>query len=215
MDDQDQVNEVFGVSFIDVLACTNGGLIFITIMVIGMLSFKMGEKSSGSAEAVHHVRAVTARAEELYIADLGDAVLLDELQGEAERLRQWLRTLDPKTSIVGFHVDLGGAETFRLGTQVCTEEKVPWVRIDEGALEPETISCRAGRIVIDSTGATVSQDDIVNPSGPFHQWLDGLSPDKQFIVLVLYPDGHESWGVAEQEIGLAGFTTRVNIITHP
>jgi len=213
MDDQDQVNEVFGVSFIDILACTNGGLIFITIMVIGMLSFKMGEKSSGGAEAVHQVRAVTARAEDLYVADLGDAVLLDELQGGAERLRQWLRTLDPKTTIVGFHVDLGGAETFRLGTQVCTEEKVPWVRIDEGALEPKTISCREGKVIIDSDGITVSQSEISNPAGAFHQWLDQLSPDKHFIVLVLYPDGHESWGVAEQEVSLAGFTDRVNIIT--
>ncbi|MBM3500178.1 MAG: hypothetical protein FJX74_16095 [Armatimonadetes bacterium] len=213
MDDQDQVNEVFGVSFIDILACTNGGLIFITIMVIGMLSFKMGDKSSGSAEAVHKVRAVTARAAELYVADLGDAVLLDELQGGAERFRQWLKTLDPKTTIVGFHVDLGGAETFRLGTQVCTEENVPWVRIDEGALESRMVSCREGKVILDETGVTVGQSEITDAYGAFHQWLDQLSPDKHFIVLVLYPDGHESWAVAEQEIGLAGFTTRVNIIT--
>jgi len=59
----------------------------------------------------------------------------------------------------------------------------------------------------------VSQSEITDPYGPFHQWLSRLSPDQHFIVLVLYPDGHESWGVAEQEIGLAGFTTRVNIIT--
>jgi hypothetical protein len=212
MDDQDQTNEVFGVSFIDILACTSASLIFITIMVIGILAFKMGDKSS-TAEAVHQVRAVTARADELYIADLGDSVLLEELQSGGERFRQWLKTLNPKTSIVGFHVDLGGAETFRLGTQVCTEEKVPWVRIDEGALQPVTLSCREGKVIIDATGVTVNQSDITNPSGAFHEWLSTLSPDKQFIVLVLYPDGHESWGVAEQEIALAGFTTRVNIIT--
>jgi hypothetical protein len=214
MDDHDQVNEVFGVSFIDILACTNGGLIFITIMVIGMLSFKMGEKQSARAEAVHRVRAVTARASELYVADLGDAVLLEELQGGAESFRQWLRTLDPKTSIVGFHVDLGGADTFRLGSQVCSEEKVPWVRIDEGTLEPRNVSCREGKVILDETGATVPQGEITDPAGAFHQWLGTLSPDKQFVVLVLYPDGHETWGIAEQELSLAGFTTRVNIITH-
>jgi len=208
MDDQDQTNEVFGVSFIDILACTTGGLIFVTVMLVGLLAFKSGERTGG--REAQEVRGVTAEADGLWIGNLGVQVPLEELKTEARQFRDWLHTLPPET-IVGFNVDLGGADSFREGARICGEEKVPWVRVDEGNLQQKELSCRAGKVVIEGSGTVVMVGDLSNPGGAFHSWLRQLSPDKHFVLLILYPDGHESFRAAKEQLDIAGFVSRVAI----
>jgi len=205
----EEQTEVFGIAFVDILACTTCGLVFIVIILSRMMLLPRSPGDDG--DAAQRIRSVRATPQGLWVGDMGIEVPAGELEAGGGAFREWLGTLNPKLDWVGFHVDLGGAEAFREGARICGECNIQWMRVDEGELQRKIIVCRKNKIIISSTGQTIPQAQIADLNGQFWAWLGKLHTDKHFILFEIHSDGHDSFRVASTQLDLAGFVTRVSI----
>lgn len=205
----DRNTDIFSIAFLDVITNTTCGLIFVVILLVGAMAFR--KEAGGMTPSVMQVKAAQARTTGLWVGDIGVEVPLDELKGDGGHFRDWLKSLDPKTTRVGFQVDLGGGDSYQEATRICKEVGVDWVRVDEGSLQEKTVSCKGENVIIEDTKEACAGTSLTSPGGTFHQWLQGLRADKHYVLIVVYPDGHQAFHAVEKELTLAGFETRVSI----